>query len=171
MAVSIRTLHPELFPEPSLNNGVMVVTCPRMTASDIASAPVSITALRFRRILTDYRCSPTVGELVHYAELGDKNPGRMWFPVRPGNDFLLFTSWLSSHFLDLEFALDCGDGNKTVARPIYAACHMINRPLDHGVIVCDDDEAYWVTWRTGKRALRKIRVALQGREDFPVDLL
>ncbi|KZV99776.1 hypothetical protein EXIGLDRAFT_745915 [Exidia glandulosa HHB12029] len=155
-AVNLRTLLPNMFDAPFINNAVhAVVVRPPIAASQLATQPLRETALSLRRALQKLK-EDTDQVLVELADVAD-HPNRVLFPARPGEEWAVATNWLSAAFLELEFV----DGAGVRVRPTwFTGMHQekVGLPLrGTGAVHCEDEHAIWAMWTMS----RKDKVALE----------
>jgi len=160
-----------IFPlsKPYIGNSIQYYGPPPVSANVLRTESLGETALRFRRAIQEFRQGPTLARVAYYCNHSDS--GKLFLPFSPGEGAGYVSSWLQSQFTAIEFSLNQPgeyDEPRKVSRPIYVMGHMSNRPSDVGFITCDDGDAYWISWQTGRRRLTRSLTALKQRGEVLV---
>ena len=172
--VDIRPLlSSSIFPpsKPYIGNAIPCYSPPPVPANILRTESLGETAVRFRRAIQDYRNGPVLARVAHFCKYMEN--GTLMLPFGPGESFGCVSSWLQSRFSAIEFVLRQEEGGeqRKISRPVFVPSFCATGPPDITLITCDDDDAYWISFRTGRRRLARCIVALKDPSNGAVRVL
>ncbi|KAH7100835.1 hypothetical protein BKA62DRAFT_757667 [Auriculariales sp. MPI-PUGE-AT-0066] len=150
-----------------IHNATLYYAAPPIPANVLATDPLGKIAARLRRAVLDFRNGPVLAELAYSCK--HRDDGKLFVPGQPGVGWTYQSSWLQARLGAITFALETTMTTAAAVtvvvnvRPDYVSGYMYDRAVNLGLVVFEDDEAYWATWYSNKNAIARNAAILKER--------
>jgi len=162
-----------IFPpsKPYIGNAIPCYSIPSVSANVLRTESLGETAVRFRRAIQDFRNGPALARVAHFCKYSEN--GTLLLPFGPGESLGYVSSWLQSRYSAIEFVLrqDEDGQQRRISRPVFVPWFCAYGPPDVTLITCDDGDAYWISFRTGRRRLARCIATFKGQTNGIVRVL